>query len=123
MLSSSECLNLTRSKEAMAKYLRGFLRKHLEKIQTVLVPQALAAKGEGVTGGLNVQREVSPSVFPSTCLYICLPLRLFPWNLLTLADTAIGFHVDMQNGDWFGIIESGEKLMVLTQSLGVPSDK
>lgn len=119
MLSSSECLDLTRSKETMAKYLRGLL----EKIQTALVPQALAAKGEGVPGRLNVQLEVSPPVFPSTCRHICPPLRLFPWNLLTLADTAIGFHVDMQNGDWFGIIESGEKLTVLTQSLGVRADE
>lgn len=53
----------------MAKYLRSFLRKHLEKIQTALVPQALAAIGEGVTGRLNVYREVSPS----TCLHPYLP--------------------------------------------------
>lgn len=98
MLSSSECLNLTGSKEVMAKYLRRFLRKHLEKIQTALVPQALAAIGEVVTGRLNVQREVSPAAFPSTCLHICLPLRLFPCKM-TLAGTAIGFHFDMQNGD------------------------
>lgn len=105
------------------KYFPGFLRKHLEKIQTALVPQALAAIGEGVTGRLNVQCEVSPTAFPRTCLHICLPLRLFPWNLLALAGTAIGFHVNMQNGDWFGIIESGEKLMMLTESLGVQTGK
>lgn len=123
MLSSSGCLDLTRSKEVMAKYLRRFLRKHLQKIQTALVPQALATIGEGVTGRLNVQHEVSPTAFPSTCLHICLSLRLFPCSRLTLAGTAIGFHFDMQNRDWFRIIESGEKLKVLTQSLGLQVSK
>lgn len=123
MLSSSECLDLTRSKEVVAKYLRRFLRKHLQKIQTTRVPRALAATGEGVTGRFNVQREVSPTAFSSTCLHICLPLRPFPCSQLTLAGTAIGFHFDMQNGDWFRIIESGEKLMVLTQSLGLQVSK
>lgn len=50
MLSSSEGLDITRSKEIMVTYFQGFPRKHPEKIQTVLVPQALAAVGEGVAG-------------------------------------------------------------------------
>lgn len=57
----------------MATYLQGFLRKHLEKILTALVPQALTAIGEKVAGRLHVQwfflQLFSIPVPMSSCLF------------------------------------------------------